>query len=83
MNFTPSFENAQDQSSIHKTEYKSLREIYQTPEDSSPENNINNLVSAGGSLCSDNSLEENLKSSYKNSRHNQVVNFSCTNFVFN
>ena len=74
MDFTPSFQNAQHQSSILITDSKSHRAIYQMPEDSSQETNINNLVSSGGSLGSDNSLEENLKSSYKYGRHKLVVN---------
>ena len=83
MNFTPSFQNAQVQSSILKTDSKSLREIYQKPEDSSQETNIKYLVSSGGSLGSDNSLEDNLKSSKKTGRCNQVVNYGCANFIFN
>ena len=72
--FTPSFQNAQVQASIIKTDSESLREIYQKPGDSSQETNIKSLVSSGGSLGSDNSLEDNLKSSYKTGRRNQVVN---------
>ena len=82
MDFTPSFQNAQVQSCILKTDSESLREIYQKPEDSSQETNIKSLVSSGGSLGSHNSLEENLKSSYKTGHRNQVVNYGCANFVF-
>ena len=74
MDFTPSFQDAQVQSSTLKIDSKSLWEIYQKPEDSSQETNIKSLVSSGGSLGSDNSLEDNLKSSYKTGRRNQVVN---------